>query len=139
MMAALLLVLLIVLLSLTFIVLFGSLRWFGGGPAPRLLRPLVSRAEDLRLRLRRGRDREPLPTVLITMDLRRLQAEVRRVEEGDEPYRAMRLRAAVAAYDSLLLELCEREGVEARAGLPPLPSAERLTLEAELMAAGHDW
>jgi len=24
-------------------------------------------------------------------------------------------------------------------GLPPLPSRERLTLEAELVAAGHDW
>ena len=47
----------------------------------------------------------------------------------------------LAAYDQLLLELlpsgstCPTDDV----GLPPLPSRERLTLEAELVAAGHDW
>ena len=77
--------------------------------------------------------------MLITLELRRLEAEIRRVEESDAPHRAARLRAVVAAYDQLLLQLCESLGVETHVGLPPLPSGERLALEAELVAAGHDW
>ena len=46
----------------------------------------------------------------------------------------------LAAYDQLLLQLCERLDVPTDdVGLPPLPSGERLALEAELVAAGHDW
>jgi hypothetical protein len=73
------------------------------------------------------------------MELRRLEAEVLRVEAGDAPHRAARLRAALAAYDQLLIELCESVGVETDVGMPPLPSGERLALEAELVAAGHEW
>ena len=83
---------------------------------------------------------QPLPPVLIALELRRLEVEIRRVEEGDAPHQAARLRAVLAAYDQLLLQLCQRVEVPTDdVGLPPLPSRERLTLEAELVAAGHDW
>lgn len=131
--------LLVALPSACFILLVECVRWVGGGPPPWLFRPLVPVVSRGWARVRRPRVPEPLPSVLIAMELRRLEAEIRRVEEGDAPHRAMRLRAALAAYDSLLLELCERVGVEADVGLPPLPSGERLALEAELVAAGHDW
>ena len=53
--------------------------------------------------------------------------EIRRVEQGDAPHQAPRLRAVLAAYDQLLLELCERVDVPTDdVGLPPLPSRERL-------------
>ena len=129
----------VVLPSVCFILLLECVRWAGGGATPRLLRPLAGPVARGWALVRRRRAPEPLPSVLIAMELRRLEAEVRRVEEGDAPHRAMRMRAALAAYDSLLLELCERVGVEAPIGLPPLPSGERLALEAELVAAGHDW
>ena len=46
----------------------------------------------------------------------------------------------LAAYDQLLLELAQQVDVPTDdVGLPPLPSRERLTLEAELVAAGQDW
>ena len=62
------------------------------------------------------------------------------MEEGDAPHRAARLRAVLAAYDQLLLQLCERlELPTDDVGMPPFPSSERLALEAELVAAGHDW
>ena len=77
--------------------------------------------------------------MLLCLELRRLEAEIRRVEEGDAPHRAMRLRAVLAAYDQLLLQLCERLDVPTDVGLPPLHSGERLALEAELVAAGQDW
>lgn len=136
-MRAALLAALVVLPGAWFVVTGELLRWLGDGEPPRPLRPLVSR-----LRAWRDRRHPPpveLPPVLITLELRRLEAEIRRVEESDAPHRAARLRAVVAAYDQLLLQLCESLGVETHVGLPPLPSGERLALEAELVAAGHEW
>ncbi|WP_392542770.1 hypothetical protein [Oryzobacter telluris] len=131
--------LLVVLPSACFILLVETIRWAGGGAPPWVLRPFLPALERGWRRLRPRHVTEPLPSVLLAMELRRLEAEVRRVEAGDEPHRAARMRAVLVAYDRLLLELCEAVGVEPGVGLPPLPSGERLTLEAELVAAGHDW
>jgi hypothetical protein len=124
-----------------------ALTWFSEGNPPRLLRPLVRRlaphAERLRLWRRRVLGRpvpEPMPPVLLTLELRRLEGEIRRVQEGDAPHQAARLRAALAAYDQLLIQLCRRVDLPTGdVGLTPLPARDRLTLEAELVAAGHDW
>ncbi len=138
---------LVVLPGFWFLAQGAALNWFTGGDPPRLLRPLARRvsprAERLRLWRRRVLGRpvpQPLPPVLIGLELRRLELEIRRVEEGDAPHQAARLRAVLAAYDQLLLQLCERVDVPTHdVGLPPLHSRQRLTLEAELVAAGHDW
>jgi hypothetical protein len=138
---------LVVLPGVWFVAQGAALNWFTGGETPRLLRPLARwlgpHTERLRLRCRRvlGRpEPQPLPPVLIGLELRRLELEIRRVEEGDAPHQAARLRAVLAAYDQLLIQLCERVDVPTHdVGLPPLPSRERLTLEAELVAAGQDW
>jgi hypothetical protein len=113
------------------------LRWLSEGEAPRMLRPVVRRASAWRAR--RRPPATELPVVLVTLDLRRLEDEIRRVEASDAPHRAARLRAVVAAYDQLLLQLCDRLGVQTPDGLTPLPAGERLALEAELVAAGHEW
>jgi hypothetical protein len=113
------------------------LRWLGGGDPPRLLRPLATRVTAWRDR-RRPRPTD-LPAVLLTLELHRLEEEIRRVEAGDAPHRAARLRAVVAAYDQLLLQLCRTVEIETPEGRPPLHSGQRLALEAELVAAGHDW
>ena len=137
---------LVMLPGMWFITQGEALRWFADGEPPRVLRPLVDRLRPHALRLHRARrrllgrpDPEPLPPVLLTLELRRLELEIRRVEEGDAPHQAARLRAVLAAYDHLLLQLCERLEVPTDVGLLPLPSSERLALEAELVAAGHDW
>jgi len=135
--AALLIGVLVVLPGALLIMQAEGLRWLGEGEPPRLLRPLARRCSAWRAR-RRPPSTE-LPAVLLTLELRRLEAEIRRVEASDAPHRAARLRAVVAAYDQLLLKLCEQLGVETPRGLTPLPSGERLALEAELVAAGHDW
>ena len=124
-----------------------ALTWFSEGEPPRLLRPLVRRLRPHAEQARRWRRRvlgrpEPqsLPPVLLTLELRRLEGEIRRVEQGDAPHQAARLRAVLAAYDQLLIQLCQQVEVPTDGvGLPPLPSRERVTLEAELVAAGHDW
>lgn len=128
---------LVVLPGAWFIAQGEALRWFLEGEPPRLLRPLADRCSAWR-----AARRPPvtaLPPVLITLELRRLEAEIRRVEASDAPHRAARLRAVVAAYDQLLLQLCASLGVETNVGLPPLPSGQRLSIEAELVAAGHEW
>ncbi len=138
---------LIVLPGAWFIAQGAALNWFTGGEPPRLLRPLARRlgphAERLRLWRRRVLGRpvpQPMPPVLIALELRRLEVEIRRVEEGDMPHQAARLRAVLAAYDQLLIQLCQQVHVPTDGlGLPPLHSRERVTLEAELVAAGHDW
>lgn len=128
---------LVVLPGAWFIAQGEALRWFLEGEPPRLLRPLADRVGAWRSR--RRPPATALPPVLITLELRRLEAEIRRVEASDAPHRAARLRAVVAAYDQLLLQLCESLGVETHVGLPPLASGQRLSIEAELVAAGHEW
>lgn len=137
--AALVTGLLVVLPSACLILVFELVRWAGGGDPPRLLRPLLPTLGRAWARVRPPRVPEPLPSVLIALELRRLEAEVRRIEAGDAPHRAMRMRAALSAYDCLLLQLCEVAGVEACEEPTPLRSGQRLALEAELVAAGHDW
>ena len=144
--AALLLVFLLVLPGAWFIATDEGLRWFAGGERPRPLRTLLSRLDPWMDRVDRQcrrllgrRPPEPVPPVLITLELSRLEAEIRKVENGDPPHQAARLRAVLAAYDQVLLQLCERLDVPTDVGMPPLPSQDRLAIEAELVAAGHDW
>ena len=111
--AALWTVFLVVLPGLWFFASGEALAWFCEGEPPRVLRPLIRRlrphGERLRAWHRRAMRRpvpQPLPPVLIGLELRRLELEIRRVEDGDAPRQAARLRAVLAAYDQLLLELC---------------------------------
>ena len=96
------------------------LRWLGDGEAPRMLRPLTRRVAAWRAR--RCPAATELPVVLLTLELRRLEAEIHRVEASDAPHRAARVRAVVAAYYQLLLQLCDRLGLETPDGLTPLPA-----------------
>ncbi len=136
--AALAVVGIVVVPGLLFVAQCEGIRWLSDGP-PRVLRPLTSRLGRLGDLVRRRRPAEPVPTVLLALELRRLAAEVRRIEEGRQPHRAARLAAALAAYDRVLLELCEHAEVPAPRGLPPLSSHARLDLETDLVASGVDW
>jgi hypothetical protein len=130
---------LVVLPGAWFIAQGEALRWFLEGEPPRILRPGVERLRRLYRRIRPPREPQQLPPVLLCLELRRIEAEIRRVEQSDAPHRAMRLRAVLAAYDQVLIQLCERLDVPTDVGMPPLHSGERLALEAELVAAGQDW
>ncbi len=116
-----------------------ALRWLSGGEAPRVARPVVRGLQRLGRAVRRSPREEPLPPVLLALELRRLGEEVRSIEAGRQPHRAARLTAALAAYDHVLLELCDTVEVDAPAVRPPLSSRARLDLETELVASGVDW
>lgn len=118
---------------------YEGIRWVSEGRVPRPLRPVVRGVTRLGHVVRRRPAAEPVPPVLLALELRRLAAEVRRIEEGRQPHRAARLAAALAAYDRVLIELCATAEVPAPRGLPPLSSHTRLDLETDLVASGVDW
>ncbi|MBM6400626.1 hypothetical protein [Phycicoccus sonneratiae] len=133
-------------------------RWVSGGPrrvppglapltehlgprlrASRLGRDVVEGLERVGLLERRRPPSEPVPSVLLALELRRLAAEVRRIEASDQPHPAARIAAALAAYDHVLVQLCSRADVPTPIGLLPLDPRDRVDLEAELVATGVDW
>lgn len=149
--AALMAALLVVLPGVVYVVGFEGLRWLAGGPPPRVLRAAGRRLRRVGSRLggvadgmeqvgllSRSRP-EPVPTVLLVLELRRLAAEVRRIEAAGQPHPAARIQAALAAYDHVLVQLCTRAEVPTPIGLLPLDPRDRVGLEAELVASGVEW
>lgn len=138
--AALLLVCFLAVPGIWFVAQCEALRWLSEGETPRLLRPLARRVGVARRALGWGpRVDEPLPDILLTLELRRLAAEIRRVEEGVQPHPAARRQAALAAYDRVLIQLCETADLPTARGLPPLSARHRLELETGLVSSGVDW
>ncbi len=138
--AALLLVCFIVVPGICFVAQCEALRFVSSGETPQSLRPLVRWVRGVRRELGWGPHiEEPLPDILLALELRRLAAEVRRVEEGREPHAAARRQAALAAYDRVLLQLCETADLPTASGLPPLSARHRLELETGLVSSGLDW
>ena len=129
----------------TFGAAWSVLEWFATGRPPRSVRWVADR---VRPRLphhlrRRRREPEPLPPVLLGLELRRLGAEVQRIDSSDLPAKAMRLRAATAAYDYVLLEACRSLEVplpgKASPIGTPLTQDQRLAAETSLVGAGFTW
>lgn len=154
---------LVALPGLVYVLGFEGLRWLAGGERPRVV-GLVARTcrragagvagrfgpvrtaaagqvlDGLeRVGFVTRRRQEPVPTVLLVLELRRLAAEVRRIEVSDQPHPAARLAAAYAAYDHVLVQLCTEADVPTPIGLLPLDPRARLGLEADLVASGVDW
>jgi hypothetical protein len=117
------------------IVLFA---WFVSGEPPRLLRPLVAWLVA-RPVLRRRRVSQPLPPVLLGLELRRLGGEIIRVEEGNQPAKASRLTACSWAYDHVLIEYCRSLDIPVPSERSPLTARQRFDAEAALLGAGHEW
>lgn len=129
----------------TFGAAWSVLEWFATGRPPRTVRWVADRVRPhLPRRLRRRRSEpEPLPPVLLGLELRRLGAEVQRIDSSDLPAKAMRLRAATAAYDYVLLEACRSlevpmPGTAGPIGTP-LTQDQRLAAETSLVGAGFTW
>lgn len=112
-------------------------RWVTTGDSPRgLSRPVAWLSAHLR---HRAAPLEPIPPVLLGLELRRLTEAYLRVEQGDAPHKAARLAACAAAYDEVLLQYCRRLDVPVPAARVPLSSVQRLHVEAELIGAGAQW
>jgi hypothetical protein len=114
-----------------------AFRWLNTGRPPRLLRPLVdwfvARAA------RRRPAHEPLPPVLLGLELRRMGEHMRQVEAGDQPSKAERLAVCRLAYDQVLREYCRSVGIPAPPGSGSLTPEERFAMESDLISEGYDW
>ncbi len=117
-----------------------ALKWLTEGETPESLRSVVRAVRRVQRALGIGpRVEEPLPDILLALELRRLAAEVQKAEESQQPHRAARRAAALAAYDRVLVELCESADLPTTSGLPPLSARHRLELETGLVSSGLDW
>lgn len=127
---------LITIVAGAFWIVGAALTWLVEDVVPAPLRPL-SRGVAGRYRRRRGE--EPLPDVLLELELRRLAAGVQREHSARAPGQAERIRSWMLAYDWVLIELGERCAVEPPRRSPPLSRAERGHLEHALVGQGRSW
>ena len=83
--------------------------------------------------------KEPLPPVLLALELARLAEHVREVEAGNQPWKAERLAASTLAYDLALRDYCRSVDLPVPEGRGSLSRSERFEMESALLAHGHDW
>ncbi|KQZ88985.1 hypothetical protein ASD62_06355 [Phycicoccus sp. Root563] len=114
-----------------------ALRWLASGIPPRLLRPLLERWEARRAR-RRVKP-EPLPPVLMALEVSRLADHVRYVEHSDLPNKAERLMAARLAYDHTLRDYCRAVDIPVPTAIRGLSTEQRFHMESALIGSGHEW
>ena|SRR6476661_4353769 len=124
-------------LALVVAALVGGARWLGSGQPPRYLRPVVDRAQAW-LDARRPVP-EPIPPVLLALELSRLARHVRTVEESDLPRKAERLMAARLAYDHALRDYCRAVDIPVPMAIRGLSREQRFDMESALIGAGHEW
>lgn len=89
--------------------------------------------------MRRRLPEEPLPPVLLGLELSRMAEHLRRVEEGDQPWKAERLAASTLAYDLVLRDYCRSVDLPVPEGRGSLSRSQRFELESALITHGHDW
>lgn len=73
----------------------------------------------------------------LVADLRRLEADYRRIADSDLPGRVARMRTVTMAYDDVLRACCRAVGLDEPA--TPLSSLDRLHTEAALAQQGLTW
>jgi hypothetical protein len=124
-------------LALVMGALASGVRWLTSGQPPRLLRPTVTRVQAWRDSRRPVP--EPIPPILLAMELSRLAGHIRWVEEGDQPRKAERLMAARLAYDHALRDYCRAVDIPVPLAIRGLSREQRFHMESALIGAGHDW
>jgi len=114
-----------------------GINWAVTGQAPRTLRPALDRL-DAWMAARRPRP-EPIPPVLLALELDRLARHVRFVDESDMPNKAERLTAARLAYDHALRDYCRAVDIPVPTAIRGLSREQRFDMESALIGAGHEW
>lgn len=88
---------------------------------------------------RQRRPEEPLPPVLLGLELARMAEHLRQVEEGNQPWKAERLAAITLAYDLVLRDYCRSVDLPVPEGRGSLSRSQRFDMESALLTHGHDW
>ncbi len=114
-----------------------GLRWISTGAPPKTIQPVFDRIDALRAR-RRPRP-EPLPPILVALEVSRLADHVRYVERSDLPNKAERLMAARLAYDHTLRDYCRAVDIPVPTAIRGLSTEQRFHMESALIGTGHEW
>ena len=88
---------------------------------------------------RRHPQPEPLPPILLALEVARLADHVRYVERSDLPNKAERLMAARLAYDHTLRDYCRAVDIDVPTAIRGLSTEQRFHMESALIGAGHEW
>lgn len=107
------------------------------GLVRQVLGQAIDLVEDLRGRLRPRP--EPLPPVLLALEVRRLAEELRALEDSDAPHKAERLAARTMAYDLALRDYCRALQIPVPPGHRGFSRDQRFELETALISSGNDW
>jgi hypothetical protein len=113
------------------------LRWVSTGAPPRTIQPLFDRLDAFRAR--RRPQPEPLPPILLALEVSRLADHVRYVERENLPNKAERLMAARLAYDHTLRDYCRAVDIPVPTAIRGLSTEQRFHMESALIGAGHEW
>ena len=113
------------------------LRWLTTGQPPRVLQPALDRARLWRAARRPAP--EPMPPVLLALELGRLARHVRFVAQSNHPNKAERLMAARLAYDHALRDYCRAVDIPVPPVIRGLSHEQRFDMETALIGAGHEW
>jgi hypothetical protein len=114
-----------------------GVRWVARGRPPRVVRPVVRRVEAWRDS--RRPPPEPIPPILLALELSRIAAHVRYVDGTDAPNKAERLMAARLAYDHALRDYCRAVDIPVPPAIRGLSKEQRFHMESALIGAGHEW
>ncbi|SRR5580765_1506066 len=114
-----------------------GVRWWTTGRPPKVVTPVVHRIEVVFERTRPKR--EPMPPVLLALELRRLAEELRAVEDTVQPSKAERIASCTLAYDYALREYSRSVDIPTPPGVRGLTKRQRFELESLLTLRGHDW
>ena len=114
-----------------------GLRWAVLGEPPPEVRPAVERAQAWMASRRPAP--EPIPPVLLALELDRLARHVRYVDQSDMPNKAERLMAARLAYDHALRDYCRAVDIPVPLAIRGLSREQRFDMESALISAGHEW
>lgn len=112
-------------------------RWVAKGSRPRPVRALSDGVDAWWAR--RHPQPEPLPPILLALEVSRLADHVRYVERSDLPNKAERLMAARLAYDHALRDYCRAVDIDVPTAIRGLSTEQRFHMESALIGAGHEW
>ncbi|MGA8979489.1 MAG: hypothetical protein WB473_10300 [Pedococcus sp.] len=112
-------------------------RWVAKGSRPRPVRALCDGVDAWWAR--RHPQPEPLPPILLALEVSRLADHVRYVERSDLPNKAERLMAARLAYDHALRDYCRAVDIDVPTAIRGLSTEQRFHMESALIGAGHEW
>ncbi len=113
--------------------LYKATEWIAAGHPPVSVERAVRRLRPS------APDPEPMPGVLLELELARVARQLEQVRGSEAQGLALRITACTIAYDDALVACCHSYGIEAPNRPRPLTAGQRLEAESALLSHGVQW